>query len=135
VFQPATRFICHNGCVRRVLAISLLALFGLPIALPLLGAKATDAKLPICCRKDGKHHCAMSMDASNNSSARTIAEKCPYSIPTSAIPVLRSATPAAAASIFAGIIQHPAAFSQVEAHRRISFDRSRQKRGPPSQLA
>lgn len=134
MFQPARRSFCHNGCVRRLLAISLLMLFGLPIALPLFGNGAAAATLPICCRRGGKHHCA-SMDVSKSSSTSTVSEKCPWPLNSPAIPVLRSTTPAISASIFAGIVQHPAAFPQVEAHRRVSFDRTRQKRGPPTQLA
>jgi hypothetical protein len=121
--------------VRRLLAISLLLLFGLPFTLPLFGASAAESNLPLCCRRDGKHHCAMiAMDSSQGPSTRNVSEKCPYSIAPPAIVVLHSFKPSTAASVFAGIARHPAAAPQTEAQRRISFDRSRQKRGPPAQI-
>jgi hypothetical protein len=120
--------------VRRLLAISLLTLFALPFALPLFANSASDANLPVCCRRDGKHHCAaMVVGRSQSTSMRTVGEKCPYSIAPPAILVLPSFRPSTAASIFAAIVQHPAAAPQIEAQWRISFDRSRQKRGPPAQ--
>jgi hypothetical protein len=119
--------------VRRLLAISLLTLFAFPFALPLFAKAATDSSLPFCCRRDGKHHCAgVNMSPSDGTSMRTVGEKCSYSIAPPAILVLPSFTPSTGASIFAGIVQHPAAAPQVEAQKRISFDRSRQKRGPPT---
>jgi len=66
---------------------------------------------------------------------RTVGEKCPYSIAPPAILVLPSFTPSIAASVFVGITQHPAIAAQAEAQRRISFDRTRQKRGPPAEIA
>jgi hypothetical protein len=118
------------------LAISLLTFFGLPFALPLFGARAADANLPICCRRNGKHHCAMaSMDSSTGRSTSIVAERCPYSIATPPMLVLRSFTPSIAASVFAGITHHPAIAAQTEAQWRVSFDRTRQKRGPPTLIA
>jgi len=121
--------------VRRLVAISLLTLFTFPFVLPLFGTSAVEATLPACCRRNGKHHCMMYMAWSQGLSFRTVREKCPYSIAPPAILVLRSFTPSAAASVFAGITRHPASAPQVEAQLRISFDRTRQKRGPPAQLA
>ncbi|HEV2463890.1 MAG TPA: hypothetical protein VGT04_08800 [Acidobacteriaceae bacterium] len=64
-------------------------------------------------------------------SLTTIGEKCPYSVAPPATIILPAYTPPASASIFAGISRHPAVAAQVEAQFRISFDRARQKRGPP----
>jgi hypothetical protein len=127
--------IWHNVCVRRLLAISLLLLFGLPFALPLFGSNAAEGSVPACCRRGGKHHCAMISMLPSESSTRTVSEKCPYSIAQPAILVLPSFTPCTSASVFAGITPHPAVAPQVEAWLRISFDRTRQKRGPPLQTA
>jgi hypothetical protein len=121
--------------VRRLLAISLLLLFMVPCVLPLFGANAAEAALPACCRRNGKHHCMMDMAWSQERSFHTVREKCPYSVAPPAILVLPSYTPSAAASIFAGIRRHPSVAAQTEAQYRISFDRSRQKRGPPIQIA
>ena len=46
-----------HGLFQRVVSV-VLALFLLPLLLPL--SNASDATLPACCRRDGKHHCAMS---------------------------------------------------------------------------
>jgi hypothetical protein len=129
------RVIWHNDCVRRMLAIPLLIVFMLPFTLPLFGANAAQAEVPACCRRNGKHHCMMRLDDSQGTSMRTIGEKCPYSVAPPAILVLPSFAPSISASIFAGVMRHPAAAPQTEAQQRISFDRSRQKRGPPAQTA
>jgi hypothetical protein len=39
---------------------------------------------------------------------------------------------ASAAAFYAGVVSHPAQFSQVEAWARVALDGARQKRGPPS---
>lgn len=127
--------LCNNYFVRRLLAISLLILFSLPFALPLFGARAAAAELPICCRRNGEHHCEMAgVIPTSGSSMSTVSEKCPYSVAPPAIVVLPSFTPPTAASVFAGITHHPAIAPQSDAQRRISFDRTKQKRGPPSHL-
>jgi hypothetical protein len=38
-------------------------------------------------------------------------------------------------AIFAALVSHPAIQQQTEARARISFSRSRQKRGPPALLS
>ncbi len=40
----------------------------------------------------------------------------------------------AASLIFAEIVSHPSIKAQTQARARVALDRSRQKRGPPSQL-
>jgi hypothetical protein len=40
----------------------------------------------------------------------------------------------AASLIFAEIVSHPSVKTQTQARARVALDRSRQKRGPPSQL-
>jgi len=129
------RTICHNDGVRRILAISLLILFALPFTLPLFGADAAAASVPACCRRNGKHHCVMSLNSSRTSSVPTLWQRCPYSFKPPAVLVLPSFTPSPSASIFAGVMRHPAAAAQVAARQRVSFDRSRQKRGPPAFIA
>lgn len=122
--------------MRRFLAISLLFLFGLPLVAPLFGDSVAEASLPACCRRDGKHHCElMSTGGSDSRGAGAVHEKCPYTPAAPAVLVLPSFTPSTAASIFSGITQHPATVAQTEAQLRISFDRSRQKRGPPTLLS
>lgn len=125
--------------VRRLLASSLLALFLFPFIVPMFGAKAAEDAIPVCCRRNGKHHCIMAaimaMEDAHGRSVQTIADKCPFSVAPPAILVLPSFTPTAAASVFAGIRRHPSVSPQTEARLRVSFDRSRQKRGPPGLFA
>jgi hypothetical protein len=122
--------------VRRALAISLMLLFCLPLVLPLFRPGMAEATLPACCRRGGRHQCAVPTEgATQGSDVRVVSDKCPYAPAYSAILVLPSFTPSTAAAIFAGITQHPAVSPQTAAQFRISFDRARQKRGPPALLA
>ncbi len=42
--------------------------------------------------------------------------------------------PEASAAFYGSLISHPTQHAQIEARGRISFSRTRQKRGPPSLL-
>ena len=53
--------------MRRLLAILLLALLGSPAIVPLLAADPV-SNLPACCRRGGKHQCAMMAFGSDRSS-------------------------------------------------------------------
>lgn len=127
------------GSVRKLLAITLLALMGLPFASSLFALAPKDNdNLPACCRKNGKHHCMMSMaDRSSLASAAPAfaapLDKCPFTPP--ALPANTHQLTLAAPQrqmFFAEIASHPAVTAQTESKRRISLDRSRQKRGPPT---
>jgi hypothetical protein len=121
--------------MRRALAIFLLVGFSFPLIAPLFTSGPSEASLPACCRRNGKHHCMMSaaMMGQIESGGPTISEKCPYSpfagvalmLPHAMAPAQRP--PAAAGSTGqAGIVR------EALAGYRISADRTRQKRGPPS---
>jgi hypothetical protein len=127
--------------VRRLLAISLLLLFLAPAVMPLfaLGANS-DANLPACCRRNGKHHCAMSPEMMqammqsmmNGTQVNVLPMKCPMyprAITTAHHDELSFHT---AALIFAAIVSHPAIHLQTEARARVALDCARQKRGPPA---
>lgn len=120
--------------MRRAFAIPLLLFFMLPIALPFFSVNAASASVPVCCRRNGKHHCMM-MLTSRHSKTSQIDERCPYSAVQPAMIVPASYAPSTSASVFAELTQHPSVAPQAEAQQRISFDRSRQKRGPPEQAA
>jgi len=126
----------YNRDVRRVLAISLLLLFSLPLISPLfaLAANSSD-KLPACCRRNGVHHCAMRVLQGEQSQGEQFAarqEKCP-AYPRAVSPVQRNdLSPQSSAQLFAGIVAHPAGKAQAEARARIALYRSRQERGPPA---
>jgi hypothetical protein len=97
-----------------------------------------ESNLPACCRRNGAHHCTMSLDeaASNSAtSVQAIRQTCP-SFPAIAAPAnasLALARPSAA--VFAALLSHPSIQFQTEARYRVSFNRSHQKRGPPAILS
>jgi hypothetical protein len=96
--------------------------------------------LPSCCRRDGKHHCAMSMAdspaAPSGPAVGATRERCPYfPKPGSGPTYSKTVLVKAALTIFASITSHPSIQPQTEARYRTSFSRSRQKRGPPELLS
>src|SRR5438309_4597199 len=70
----------YNRHVRRILAISLMFLFSLPLVSPLFALSANSGeKLPACCRKNGLHHCAAKAQGEQSLEVRISVrqEKCP----------------------------------------------------------
>ncbi len=120
-----------------LVALGLVLVFGLPLISPALASTSDESQLPACCRRNGKHHCAMSMAMGGVSSRyRMVSEKCPFSPfahPQLMVPhaFLRNNAPAphvrTAGPSF--IVR------EAEAGYRTSADRTRQKRGPPSLLS
>jgi hypothetical protein len=127
--------------VRRLLAIALLAVFGLPFVPSLLALSLTsDSGLRACCRRNGKHHCFMAAGEQSTLSQNVPAfsaptEKCPYCPASVAIVHGSVFAPPVAQAIYAGLIAHPAVVPQTESKLQISRSRSRQKRGPPSSIS
>jgi len=118
--------------MRRILAMFLLAAFGLPVAASAL-AWAQDSgspHLPACCRRNGAHHCAM-LAASNGAPA--VSATCPsFPQPSATAPATNVAAlvPPPPATLL-----HRTTFTasqRAETQRRLSRERSRHKRGPPS---
>lgn len=122
--------------MRRTLAAFLVTLFSLPLIAPALASVPDDSQLPACCRRDGKHHCAMNMEVGNiPPSSRVVSEKCPYSPFAHALFVQQHTLAAANHTSIAGPSAGPAAIiGAAEAGYRISADRTRHKRGPPQKL-
>ncbi len=115
----------------------LLAAFGLPFAAQWLALSGgSEAGLPACCRRGGKHHCmmgAVAVDASSTAHFRAPAERCPFAPGNLPAPMHQDTSVLLAAGIhFAGLRSHPAVHAQTHSLWRISRDRSRQKRGPPT---
>lgn len=131
--------------LRRLLSILLFGATLLPLIAPMLSTGAmAESTLPACCRRGGKHHCAMSaaaramlLGATNDSAPRVSAlpQQCPYRQRSLVAAHLHVFTPASAAKHTTFLLHAPSASAQAECLRRISFDRSRQKRGPPSLLS
>jgi hypothetical protein len=125
--------------MRKLIAIALLAVFGLPFAYPLFAlTPKSEGNLPACCRRNGQHHCMMSMAERNRLESHESAfsaplEKCPY-CPAAILSIHHPAgfVPPSEQVIYAGLAGHPAGVAQAECKRRISADRARGKRGPPA---
>ena len=123
--------------MRRAFAIALVLVFSLPLIAPAFASAPDESQLPACCRRDGKHHCALGVQVGNiPSSAHVVSSKCPYS-PCAATPLVQP-------HLFAGVsvptvaglsAGAAAAVRAAEAGYRISADRTRHKRGPPQLLA
>jgi hypothetical protein len=123
--------------MRRAIAISLMMLFSWTLIAPFY-ARDCDANLPACCRKNGKHYCAMrtmGQRAGDQRGFTTVAERCPccpLNFSSTKTPTYKAE---AAGAFYAAIVSHPALAPQTEAYYRISSLRSHQKRGPPTSLA
>jgi len=126
--------------MRRISATLLLALLGFTSAMPLVFADPESSQ-PACCRRDGKHQCAMTamqeqQESSSEPTFRSVRTTCPYFPSSSAVPSYSGAAePETSPAIFANLISHPAVHAQCEARYRVSFTRTHQERGPPILLS
>ena len=125
--------------MRRVLTFTLLLLFSLPLISPLLALTAnSDANLPACCRRNGAHQCVMKVQQTESSgpgiNLSPIPQRCPAYPAVITSVQHRDLWLHAVSLIFAEIVSHPSIKVQTEARARVAFDRSRQKRGPPTDL-
>ena|ERR1700733_4832980 len=117
--------------MRRALASLLLALFSFPLILPILRLDAASS-LPSCCRREGKHHCSMDSAATYQQGLSPIQPKCSNYPSTLAVRGnLNVAVFKHPPTICASLLSYSSAPAQAEAQYRVSFSRSRQKRGPP----
>lgn len=122
--------------MRRFIAVFLLVILASSLSEPLFAFSSnTDGALPVCCRRDGTHHCAlghkMEMTQSGNQ-VSTIVAKCPH-CPWATVTAQEHFSVLRDGGIFyASVLSHPAIAAQTEAGFRISFDRTHQKRGPPA---
>jgi hypothetical protein len=120
--------------VRRVSAISLLVALSFSLIAPALFADP-ESKLPECCRRKGAHQCSMGAQdsAPSDGMAFRVAARCPSCPVAPAVATDATAAPASSSgAVFASLVSHPSVQPQSEAHYRVSFSRSRQKRGPPA---
>jgi len=124
--------------MRRVLSIFLILLFWLGPLAAILPANA-ESRLPVCCRRHGIHHCAMSMDntagmaeAASGRAFLAAPSTCP------AFPGSTAATTSAPHALIASsvgmpvLLAHPHAPVAGRAAARLSQIRTRAGRGPPS---
>jgi hypothetical protein len=95
---------------------------------------SSQTKLPACCRRDGKHHCAMmagAMESESETQVKALPPECPFRSQASTVAFGMAYVPASSSVYFAGLESHPAIHAQTFAALRISETRSHQKRGPP----
>jgi hypothetical protein len=122
--------------MRRPIAIFMLLIFGLFLGAPLLATSNLQNDLPACCRRNGSHHCVTRMMEGDPGSRKVSApaERCPFFPHIGQLTQVQNPAigPSPAGAFYAALESHPACQTQSEAQRRISFDRSRQKRGPPA---
>jgi hypothetical protein len=119
--------------VRRLLAVLLIALFGLLAVSPAL-ASDPESNLPACCRRAGKHHC-MTVATSGSSSGPAIQSggTCPYfpgSLATASN--LDAFVVVASQAVSAPPARHAALRLTAQTSGLLSRHPSNQKRGPPS---
>jgi hypothetical protein len=118
--------------MRRELAITVCLFLIFTLAAPLLTVDASSS-LPACCRRDGTHHCMLGMSNGDTfgKTVSRIAPKCP-SFPKATARLGSHNWASAPASISSTpVFAHADSGPQTEARYRVSWSRSRQKRGPP----
>jgi hypothetical protein len=123
--------------VRQALAIFLQVLFSFSLISPAVSADFA-AKLPVCCRRDGKHRCAMTNMADQQESPssglalRAGQPRCPNYPTTGAAPTQsKTVLLKRFEAISAHIPSDRAIQEQMETHLHHSLNCSHQKRGPP----
>jgi hypothetical protein len=129
----------YNDTVRRLISIALLLIFSFPLISPVLAlAASSDANLPACCRRNGAHHCVMKVQQTESSgpgiTLSSIPQRCPAYPAVITSVQHRDLSLHAASLIIAEIVSYPSVKVQTQARARVAFDRSRQKRGPPTHL-
>jgi len=128
----------YHRAMRRVPAILLVFVFSFSPIAPALFSDA-ESNLPACCRRDGKHHCNMmgGMTAAPSSGLAVDALRagCPFFPGGAVVPSPAAALLAACQPAGVSIVSQIASRAQADAGYLISFNRSHQKRGPPSLLS
>ena len=119
--------------MRRIWAALLVAVFSFALLGPEAFAGSADRKLPQCCRSNGKHHCTLAKAADGSSGPAFQAGTCPLFGGGQMMPPLPIAAIAKPpAGIFRGLLSSSQPRTQPAALGRAAFDRSGDKRGPPS---
>lgn len=115
--------------MRKCTAFSLLALFSWMLIVPLL-APGADANLPLCCRRHGKHHCAMMEVLTGlRPGIGSLHERCPFAHQAKA--AAHSSPPQAAPAFWAALPRPSPLALRNQIFRSLTLDRSPLQRGPP----
>ena len=117
------------------MAMPLLALFSFLLISPAVFVSSAESNLPECCRRDGKHRCAMAESGSDPGSGPVFEpQRCP-SFPVHAVAPKLDPGEVNAYQALAGLVaSQRTPQTKPELLCRISFSRAGQKRGPPAPL-
>ena len=115
----------------------LVALFGFAPISPLVLASDADSRLPACCRRGGKHSCAMMGGQAASSPGQSIqAARCHFFPPAEAAPPGRTVgLRGVSGAVFAGLVSHLAPRYQTEPVYRMAWCRASHGRAPPNSLS
>ena len=119
--------------MRRTIALSLLLLFTSMLIAPLLAPDA-EASLPPCCRRHGKHHCAMQLmlaQSGTPSGPPALEEKCPLWPKDGGAAHSATYKPETERCFFVAAVSRPARAAQSEVRGWRCFLGSHAMRGPP----
>src|SRR5579872_2769929 len=124
----------YHAVVRRALAIALLGVFSFSLIPPSAFASDPDAGLPACCRRAGKHHCAMISAGEGSLSGPALQSSRCNSFPGVK---LVTALPSAGMPVapLVSSVSHPSSSANVHAIDTpypVLFHSPRQQRGPPT---
>ncbi|MEO8736096.1 MAG: hypothetical protein ABI380_06115 [Edaphobacter sp.] len=128
--------IIYNRSVRRLLAVSLLLLFSFPLVSPLFALSAnSDAILPVCCRRNGAHHCQMNiqrMSASAQGIVFIAPAKCPFYPGTATLVRHNDVRLRTVATLIVDAVNQSSIKAHTYTHVQSVLDSAWQKRGPPA---
>ena len=129
-FPPGAIYTART--MSRAIAVALLLVFTADAVFPALLESAA-ATLPVCCRRDGKHHCTLTSDtAAGGLLWKAVQQRCPYFPKNAPATSGNCSTSPPSASVITAVFSHPTAKAQTDARYRVSLIRGWQKRGPPS---
>jgi hypothetical protein len=122
--------------MRRAAASALMIFFSLLLSAPFFGPDA-DANLPPCCRRHGKHHCAMRMSErpANPPGFASITEKCPCFPAATCAGQPPRFKPEPSQRICRDVVIYAGVPAPAQVHRRACLILSHPRRGPPPPLA
>jgi hypothetical protein len=125
--------------MRRLWAMLLVICFSGSLIAP-AAFTSSESQLPDCCRRLGKHHCAIgraqTQQESSGARVQTTGDACPY-FPAGPVVSGHRYTPLLNSSQtdLVSPSSQPGGQVQTEVSRRDWFSRSHQKRGPPALIS
>ena len=123
----------YSFSVRRIWATLLVAVFSFALIGPATFVPTGDQKLPPCCRKTGKHHCALAQNHESTSGPSFQSGRCTFFPNEQTLPPIPTDGMVKVGQVILALVfSHPTPQPRTERLGGILFDRTGQKRGPPS---